>query len=490
MNSGNFRNTFLSLSLIAVALFAGGCEWINGGSVAKKTDKKTEKAPPAPVVVDGVRTSYADIVEKTSPAVVQIRATMKAKAKSNTEFPFPFPFDRNQQQPQLPPRGAGSGVIVKEDGTILTNHHVVDDASRIEVETVDGTIYTAKLIGTDRPSDLAVIKIEGKDFPYLTLGDSEKVRVGDIVLAIGNPLGVGQTVTSGIISAKGRRTRLAEQNSYQNFLQTDAPINRGNSGGALVSVQGELIGINTQIVSQSGGSIGIGFAVPSNLAADVLKQLVETGKVRRGLLGVNIQPLNKELAEQFGVESKGAIVTRVTAGSAAEKAGIKRDDVITKIDGEQVEDPTTLRNKVATIKPGSKVKVTIVRDKKEQVVEVTLGELEVAKKEETDKKEGDTSEPQTGSEDKKLGVTVAPNSKELAGRMKLEGEVEGLVVTNVDPSGPAANAGIAQRDVILEVNRTKVATLEDMKTALGKSDGATILFIRRGEATVYVTVRP
>jgi len=241
-----------------------------------------------------MRTSYADVVETTSPAVVRIESQIKANASPQQQFPFgaddffnqsPQP-RQNQRQPLE--RGLGSGVIVSADGTILTNAHVIDGAEKISVQLNDDKIYEAKLVGIDKPSDLAVIKIEGNNLPFLSLGNSDNVRVGDIVLAIGNPLGIGQTVTAGIISAKGGRTGLSD-GSYEDFLQTDAPINRGNSGGALVNLTGELIGINSQILSTTGGSIGIGFSIPSNMAKSVMEQLIQNGRVRRGMLGINIQ---------------------------------------------------------------------------------------------------------------------------------------------------------------------------------------------------------
>src|SRR5688572_25826696 len=259
-------------------------------------------APAAPIVVDGMRTSYADVVEKTSPAVVRIEAEHKNRRGEQRVVPdddffrqFPMP-----PQGQRPPteRGMGSGVIVSTDGTILTNAHVVDGADKVTVLLNDNKSYEAKIVGVDKPSDLAVLKIEAEDLPFLTLGNSDQVRVGDIVLAIGNPLGIGQSVTAGIISAKGRRTGLSD-GSFEDFLQTDAPINRGNSGGALVNLAGELIGINSQILSsgQGGGSIGIGFSIPSNMAKTVMEQLIQNGKVRRGQLGVNIQNITEDVAK-------------------------------------------------------------------------------------------------------------------------------------------------------------------------------------------------
>jgi serine protease Do len=258
----------------------------------------------------------------------------------------------------------------------LTNHHVIDGAQQIKVELSNHRIFDAKVIGSDPPSDLAVLKIESKDLAALSLADSDRVRVGDIALAVGNPLGIGQTVTAGIISAKGRSTGLSD-GSFEDFLQTDAPINQGNSGGALINTQGELIGINSQILSPSGGNIGIGFAIPSNMARTVMDQLIKNGKVRRGQLGVSIEPMTPELASKLGLkEARGVVVNAVVTNSPAARAGLRPGDVIVGLNGEPVTDGNTLRNRVASTAPNSQVNVTILRDGREQQVQVTLGEYE------------------------------------------------------------------------------------------------------------------
>ncbi|HJT66794.1 MAG TPA: Do family serine endopeptidase, partial [Pyrinomonadaceae bacterium] len=326
--------------------------------------------------------SYADIVAKAAPAVVTIHSTMRVRQPQ--QFPFmndpffrQFFGDRGNQQEQTPPvrEGLGSGVIVREDGYILTNHHVIDGADKIQVDLYDNRTLEAQVVGSDPPSDLAVLKVNAGGLPVLALGDSDKTRVGDVVLAIGNPLGVGQTVTMGIISAKGRQTGLSN-GSFEDFLQTDAPINRGNSGGALVSTNEQLIGINSQILSPSGGSIGLGFAIPSNMARTVMEQLINNGKVRRGQLGVTVLKIPSEQASQLGVtQGPGVVVFQVQSGSGADRAGLKRADVITALNGTAVTDPNTFRNAIAGTPPGTQVTLTIKRDGSERQVRVTLGEF-------------------------------------------------------------------------------------------------------------------
>jgi Do/DeqQ family serine protease len=320
----------------------------------------------APVAIPGA--SYADIVSRTAPAVVTIHSSMRVRQPQ--QFPFmDDPFfrqffgERGQLQPPVERQrqGLGSGVIIDPNGYVLTNHHVIDGAEQIKVDLNDGRSLDAKLVGSDPPSDLAVLKIDASNLPILVLGDSDKARVGDVVLALGNPLGVGQTVTMGIISAKGRQTGLSN-GAFEDFLQTDAPINQGNSGGALVSTNSELIGINSQILSPSGGSIGLGFAIPSNMARTVVEQLINSGRVRRGQLGIVVLKIPSPQATQMGVtEGPGVFVYRVQSGSAAERAGLRQGDIITALNGETVTDPNTFRNKIAGTSPGSEVTLTLKR---------------------------------------------------------------------------------------------------------------------------------
>ena len=342
------------------------------------TAPATTSNPPSVMPV----ASYADTVSKVTPAVVTIHSQMRVRQPQQYPFmddPFFRRFfgDRGPQQGQGQPtrEGLGSGVIVREDGYILTNHHVIDGADKIKVDLLDNRSFEAQVVGSDAPSDLAVLKVNASNLPVVNLGDSDHTRIGDVVLAIGNPLGVGQTVTMGIISAKGRQTGLSN-GSFEDFLQTDAPINRGNSGGALVSTNGELIGINSQILSPSGGSIGLGFAIPSNMAKVVMDQLIRNGKVRRGQLGITVLRIPSEQASQLGVnEGPGVVVYRVQPGSGADRAGLRQADVITALNGTAVTDPNPFRNMIAALAPGTEVTLTVKRGGSERQVRATLGEF-------------------------------------------------------------------------------------------------------------------
>src|SRR5262245_53503521 len=368
------------------------------------------------------RDSYASLVAKVAPAVVTVRSDKRVKVSQQQDLPFmddpsfrQFFGDRAPQgrpAPEERQRALGSGVIVRADGYIVTNHHVIDGADQITVELSDRRTFQAKLVGSDSPSDLAVLQVEATNLPTLPLGNSEQVKVGDVVLALGNPLGVGQTVTMGIVSAKGRATGLAD-GSFEDFIQTDAPINQGNSGGALVNTRGELVGINSQILSPSGGNIGIGFAIPANMTRDVMAQLIDTGEVQRGKLGVTIQPVTPEIAASLRLgDVRGALVSSVEAGGPAAKAGVKRGDVIVPINGAPVSDSNTLRNHVAEHKPGTEMKLTVVRNGREESLTAKLGRLNG---------ENASARGENSSRDGHLGLSVQPG----------EG---GLVVTAVEPS--------------------------------------------------------
>jgi len=487
--------SFAFIILLAVFGTSIGCKTnLLGG---EPPAVQQQAPPPQPISVEGVRTSYADVVEHSSPAVVRIESDIKTKGQM-MQFPFGdddfFRGMPGQQQPQQRPqlqRGIGSGVIVSADGTIITNNHVVEGADKITVQTNDDKTFEAKIVGTDKPSDLAVLKIEGQNLPFLTLGNSDNVRVGDIVLAIGNPLGIGQTVTAGIISAKGRRTGLSD-GSYEDFLQTDAPINRGNSGGALINLNGELIGINSQILSPggaNGGNIGIGFSIPSNMARDVMEQLLKNGKVQRGQLGVWVQNITDDTAKALELkETSGVLVSDVMKGRAGDKAGIKRGDIITAINGEKVEDSNVFRNKVAGTAPGSEIKLTVVRDGQTQEITAKLDEFDAEAVSRTQNGGNDQVTPE--KESGKLGLSLQPVSPQIARQLNLSSQ-DGLVITDVDPTGPAAEAGLARGDVILEINKQAIASVEDVKSVLDKSgDRPLLMLISRQGRTIYLTVRP
>lgn len=486
------------IAIIASGSLVSGCKTgLLGGVEAPAPIQPA--APVAPVVVDGMRTSFADVVDKTSPAVVRIEAEHKQKAQRQVQggedFFRQFQMPQPNQRPQVE-KGLGSGVVVDANGTVITNFHVVEGADKIKVLMSDNKSYDAKVVGSDQPSDLAVLKIEASNLPFLNLGNSDSVRVGDIVLAIGNPLGIGQTVTAGIISAKGRRTGLSDGQSFEDFLQTDAPINRGNSGGALVNLTGELIGINSQILSPGGaggGNIGIAFSIPSNMAKSVMEQLLKDGKVRRGMLGIGIQNITDEAAQALELTHKtGVLVSDVAKGSSAEKAGVKRGDIITAINGEKIEDGNVLRNKVAGTLPGTDIKLTVFRDGKETELTATLDEFALADGKTPGPRRGDgedeiTPQNQSG----KLGLSLEPLTVDAARQLGLDTGAEGLVVTDVNPEGPAAEAGITPGFLIVEINKKPVKSITDVRSALESGGNKPILLLvaNRGR-TVYMTLKP
>jgi Do/DeqQ family serine protease len=487
----NFKSrtvSVLTLAVVAGALliFAFSAPWRSStAAAAPQSPAAVRVSPLAPQ-------SYADVVDRVAPAVVTIHAARRVRASQQSPFlddPLFRQFFGNpngvtpRNNPSTLEQALGSGVIVSADGHIITNHHVIDGAEQISVDLSDKRTFQAKVIGSDDASDLAILKIEATNLPVLTLGNSDKVRVGDVCLAVGNPLGIGQTVTMGIISAKGRATAQGD-GSFEDFLQTDAAINQGNSGGALVDARGELIGINSQILSPSGGNIGIGFAIPSNMARNVMDQLIKNGKVSRGKLGVVIQDITADLAKSLNLNQvTGVLINSVDAGSPAEKAGVQIGDVITAVNGSPVADGNALRNQIGGTAPGTEVALTILRNGKEMQVHARLTEL--APGNQAAASSGGGSESGGGQ----LGITVQPVTPALASRLKLPG-TEGVVVTDVQPGSPAADAGIQPDDVILQVNRQPVKSGADVRAGVQASGSRpTLLLINRNGSNVFMAVQ-
>jgi len=488
------RRARTATAAVAAALFVAGLAWHGAAATAEQTGRTV--ATPISHAIAGGRDSYADVVDVVSPAVVTIRTTGKARV-SPTQFQAPDDdffrqffgdqMPRGSRQPRsFKQRSLGSGVFITTDGYILTNYHVVDGADEISVELNDGRTINPKIVGTDKPSDLALLKANGSNYPAVAFGNSDGVKVGDVVLAVGNPLGVGQTVTMGIISAKSRSTGVGD-GSYEDFLQTDAPINHGNSGGALVNMKGELVGINSQIMSNSDGNIGIGFAIPSNMAKHVMDDLRTKGKVTRSQLGVTVQQVTADLASSLGLkETAGVLVSDVTPGSAADHAGLKRGDVIKSFNGQPVHDTNSLRNRVADAGVGSTADLVVVRDGSERHMSAKLEEANLSRRGERDNGDGDEENGKAA-----LGISVAPLTPELADRVRAPRDVQGLLVQDVDPDGRAADAGIQAGDIIQEANRQPVKSVDDLRAAArGSSNKPLLLLVNRQGRDVFVTIKP
>jgi len=423
----------------------------------------------------------AQIVEGTSPAVVNIdtKAMVRQPLSPFANDPFLREFfgDQLEQFTRLVPmKGKGSGFIVSKDGYILTNNHVVAGADEITVSMSDGKTYPAKVIGTDPSYDLAVIKIDGKNLPTLKLGDSDKVRVGEWAIAIGNPFGFESSVTVGVISAKNRSIR-ARDFSFDGFLQTDAAINPGNSGGPLLNLKGEVIGINTAIIPYAQG---IGFAIPINMAKQVLQDLVKYGSVKRGWLGVYIQPLTKEFADVYGIKSEeGAVIADIVPGSPADKAGLKRGDVIVEVDGKKVKDDLDLTMKIRSHLAGDKVAIKILRDGSERKISVVLGNIP-----------GSAGGFSSLNENlKKIGIKVQSITDAQRKQKGLPSGAKGVMISEVSPGSLADMVGLKNGDVILEVNGKDVESPESLAKSLQKSNGTIVFLVWRNGRTFYISFR-
>lgn len=425
--------------------------------------------------------TLAPMLQQVTPAVVNISTRGRMRVQDNPLLNDPF-FRRFFDIPNMPPRerptqSLGSGVVVDaQRGYVLTNNHVIANADEITVTLRDGRSLKARLIGTDPETDVAVIQIPAKDLTALSLADSSRLQVGDFAVAIGNPFGLGQTVTSGIISALGR-TGLGIE-GYEDFIQTDASINPGNSGGALVNLRGELIGINTAILAPGGGNIGIGFAIPINMARDIMTQLVESGKVRRGRLGLQAQDLTPELAQAFGLPltdktQQGAVIAQVTPGSPAAQAGLKPGDIVTAVNGQAVRDSGAFRNAIGLLRVGKQVKLDILRDGRTQTLAVDIVEPASAQSDNT-------------PEDARLaGVLFGA----LDERSEMFGKMEGIPVVEVQPGSRAAEAGLRPGDIVTAVNRKPVRTSQEFADAVERNKGSLLLNVRRGEAALFIVIK-
>jgi len=439
--------------------------------------------------VPNLATAITEVAEKSIPSVAHINVVQKTKVSSPLSPFFNDPFFKHFFEDRAPKkfkrelRGVGSGIIIRADGHILTNSHVVENATKIQVLLSSGEEYPAKVIGTDPKTDLSIIKIDSaKPLPFLMFGDSDKVVVGEWVVAIGHPRGLDQTVTTGIISAKNRRG-ITDPSSYQDFLQTDAAINPGNSGGPLLNLRGEVIGVNGVIASASGGFEGIGFAIPSNIALYVTGELMAHGKVERGWLGVSVQDLTYDLAQKSGLEkSGGALVAEVTQGSPAAEAGLKAGDVILEFNGKPVPDAGSLRNSVAATRPGVQANLTVWRDGKKMKVAVKIGNQEAA------------SKLLASTIKQKLGIEVRPVSRKESDKFEL-GENNGVAVEKIVSGSPLAKAGLERGDIILEINGEAVEGVDSFNSLLttissGRQIEMTVLDHRTGRVgSLNVQVR-
>ncbi len=438
--------------------------------------------------------AFSSVARQVSPAVVYISVEkLQDVSQGRPGFPFdeeffrrffdqPMPDNQFRNQPrQRRVQGQGSGFIISRDGYILTNNHVVGDADEVTVHLQDGRELKARQVGSDARSDVAVIKVEaGEDLPVLELGDSDQLEVGEWVLAIGSPFGLSHTLTAGIVSAKGRSS--VGITDYENFIQTDAAINPGNSGGPLVDLNGKAVGMNTAIFSRSGGYMGIGFAIPINMVRNIMDQLIDSGRVTRGFLGILIQDLTQELAESFGLENRrGVLIANVTEGSPAEAGGLRQGDVVTEFDGHEVVEVGSFRNRVSMVTPGSVVEMTVMRDGESVDLKITVGTLP------DEDATAMSSEEETVPD---LGFSVQALTPELAERLELEDD-RGVVVNSVDNDSPAFQAGLRPGMVIAEVNREAVEDVAAFNAAIRDSaeDSSVLLLVKDQRGSRYIALK-
>ncbi|MGH9711686.1 MAG: DegQ family serine endoprotease [Candidatus Acidiferrales bacterium] len=481
--------------VVLVALAAGGIlsqgfrDWTGRTVFGAAKTAPTIAAEGAPVNLGNFANGFSSVLKPALPAVVNIRSSKVVKTQGiGGSSPFNDPFFRQffgDQFGQDNPRkereqSLGSGVIITSDGTVLTNNHVIDGATDIKVYLNDKREFKATLVGTDAKTDVAVLKIDAKDLPTLPLGNSTNLQVGDLTFAIGDPFGIGETATMGIVSAKGRGGLGIE--NYEDFIQTDAAINPGNSGGALIDLHGNLVGINTAILTGgTGGNQGVGFAIPINLVRNVIDQIREHGKVVRGYLGVYIQDVTPDIAKQFNLnETRGALIGDVSAGTPGARAGLKRGDVIVGLNGQEITDANQLRLDISQTAPGTAVELKVWRDGKTQDMNITLGELpEKAVKASMNEESGGGLE----------GVEVEDLTPDIAQQLNLRAGTRGVVISSVDPSSAAASQGLKQGDVIQEVNHKPVTNVEEYRHALaGAQKGSVLLLVNHGGITGYVVI--
>jgi serine protease Do len=502
------KRSIAIFGLGAALLLGGGLGWTLTSAAkpvfgaARAVTLSVAAEPQAGGATGSLREGFADVVQPILPAVVNIQVTASVQQTRQQQrnavpnlpddpffrrfFGDPFGNGPDDQQPQRRERGLGSGVIVSPEGYILTNNHVVENATDITVKLNDKREFKAKLIGADPRSDLAVVQIQTTGLTAMKLGDSAKLRVGDLVLAIGNPFGFDETVTMGIVSATGRHNaEITPPQGYADFIQTDAAINPGNSGGALVNARGELIGINTAIYSGSGGNLGIGFAIPVNMARGVMEQILKTGKVSRGYLGISIQNVNADLAKAFKLPAtSGVLIGDVTADSPGAKAGLMKGDVVVGLNGQPVADAEDLRLRVSQLAPGTNVKLEVIRDAQKKQFNATLMELPDTNERASSGRGGGGSAP---AEPAALeGLQVSALTSDVAQQLNLPAGTRGVVITNVDQDSKAADAGLQRGDVIQEVNRKPVNSVADFRAAIREAGNEPILLlVNHGGQTGY-----